>query len=79
MIKEYWVARTRFGELTIWKEKPERNEGMGVWTFGKGQFKSQEQWIKDTMDLDPEMFPSLKWEDEPLRVKMILLPLLIQK
>ncbi len=65
-----YLARDRYGSLSIWKECPVRMASMGIWTFP--EFKCREKWITDTMDLDNKLFPELRWEDEPINVKITI-------
>lgn len=59
-----WIARDKDGRLFMGYEKPERlaDEYTGMWV-GYG---------KDFMELPEEMFPCLKWEDEPIEVELII-------
>lgn len=51
-----YVARDKDNTLAVFNEKPKRNlEHYGDWS-GVG------------MPIDKNMFPTLKWEDEPLLV-----------
>jgi len=66
-IKGY-IARDAFmGELCLYSEKPYRNtEGLGIWKMGIG----------GNIHLPKEMFPDLKWEDEPRMVEVTITALI---
>lgn len=51
-----WVARDADGEIAFFKEKPERSEYL--W---------ESKWL---CCIRSEMFPGIKWEDEPLEVEI---------
>ncbi len=56
-----YVARDKNGTLWLYSEKPHREDDCGV-------------WFSDTLNimaLNREEFPQLKWEDEPIEVKLI--------
>ncbi len=65
---EGWIARDQYKEndsdLYVGKFKPQRHEsplGLGMWyEYG------------DYMQLPCEMFPEIKWEDEPQKVKITI-------
>lgn len=59
MENKLWVARDNNGELYLYNEKPEYYNGSKVWVAGGICAK-----------LDNNLFPELKWEDEPLEVKL---------
>ena len=56
-----WVARDKNGNLSLFNERPERY--FNVWM----QRYSIEVSIGD---LNPTLFPDLRWEDEPLEVEL---------
>ena len=56
-----YVARDKNGMLFLFKIKPVR---MGdIWS-----------WDEYSYVLDYDMFPNLKWEDEPLEVNLVAVP-----
>lgn len=62
--KKLWVARDKDGELNLYLAKPIR-------------FNNSNGWEKDCWDTDDEfltidtnLFPNLKWEDEPRQVEL---------
>lgn len=70
----YFVARDRrplvekgLGPLYLYNEKPER--GPYVWNPIDGG-----DWICESIEIDPTLFPELKWEDEPIEVELIIKP-----
>jgi len=66
--QKMWIARDSDGELNMFCNRPERRypfmeiyeEG---WWF-EGTFTQQ-------MQIDPALFPELRWEDEPIEVELI--------
>lgn len=59
-----WIARDKNGSLWLYNEKPIRNEEEEDWTIATPT---------DTAvgTLDTNMFPELKWEDEPIEVDLV--------
>jgi len=61
-IEVLYVARDKTGMLNLYSEHPHRN--------------SFNEWVEDDHtcrclgELDTELFPFLKWEDEPIKVKL---------
>ena len=62
-----YIARDAFREeLCLYNEKPYRNhDGLGIWKVGMG----------GNIYLPKEMFPDLKWEDEPMMVEITISPI----
>ena len=56
-----YVARDKDGTLWLYTEKPRREEESGLWFLD----------INKNMQINSEEFPQLKWEDEPIEVKLI--------
>lgn len=56
-----YVARDKKGVLFLFKTKPVRMDD--TWS-----------WDEYSYALDSDMFPNLKWEDEPLRVNLVAVP-----
>ena len=53
-----WVARDQlYDVLALWIDKPER--AGTYWGSSNRSFR-----------LDKKLFPNLKWEDEPIKVKL---------
>ena len=75
----FFVARNLNGELSLYLNKPQRNNNIRSWygySFYKqkcGKFKwastriVEEEYFKD-LGLNPDDFKDLKWEDEPVEV-----------
>lgn len=70
-----WVVRDKYvqwtsngpifdgiGSLNFFVEKPTRQGTNKFWWYAKG----------DKIQLDPNAFPELKWEDEPLSVELTI-------
>lgn len=56
-----YVARDEKGILLLFKNKPVRMDD--TWS-----------WDEYSYVLDSDMFPNLKWEDEPLEVNLVVVP-----
>ena len=54
-----WVARNKIGSLVLWSEKPKRDGN--IWNSNK--------YLMCTLDYN--LFPDLKWEDEPIEVDLV--------
>lgn len=48
-----WVARDENGDLYLYQEKPQKQDNCAYWKDTKEHF-----------ELDPDLFPNVKWEDE---------------
>lgn len=53
---KFWVARDADGEIAFFKEKPERSEYL--W---------EAKWL---CCIRSEMFPDIKWKNEPIEVEL---------
>lgn len=51
-----WVARDKDNTLAVYNEKPERD------------IRYNKEWLSYGLVIDSNLFPNLKWEDEPLAV-----------
>ena len=62
-----YIARDAFmEELCLYSDKPYRNsDGLGIWKMNKGGI----------IRLPKEIFPDLKWEDEPMMVEIMFAPI----
>lgn len=58
-----WVARDKDGSLWLYTSKPNRQCKVYRWTSENVLFTS--------MRLCEDIFPSLKWDNEPVEVKII--------
>lgn len=59
-----WVARDKDGKLWFYREKPRRVKDGGYWVLDD---------ISDYECVLPEdLFPYLKWEDEPIEVELTI-------
>lgn len=54
-----WVARDKRGRLKLFDKKPFRYKWFGEWNDG-------------LVNLNPEDFPSVTWENSPQEVELIL-------
>ena len=64
-----WVARERAGvcpNLCLYEDKPEREDN------GYGDLFWHSRAWTNSIRLKSEMFPELKWEDEPIEVELII-------
>ena len=61
-----WIARDEDGSLRIYNDEPIRSCIDDKWTidFSKTLYD-------ECMAIDDDLFPELKWEDEPLEIKLI--------
>ena len=55
-----YVARDKNGSLWLYSKKPYREEYYGGWYS-----------VGVNLEINSEEFPELKWEDEPIEVKLI--------
>lgn len=58
-VVEGWIARDKDGALWFYSRKPHRSGNM--WNCDGPDF----------MRLNPRFLPSLRWEDEPIAVKLV--------
>jgi len=59
-----WVARFKNGHLWLFSKKPQRIcIHFDRWYWGNGDAEKQ---------LPNDMFPDLKWEDEPIEVELLI-------
>lgn len=70
-----WVARDRNGDLRLfslhkykkeYQKPPIRDNQYGIWCVPGQTLNS----MIDVMSIDPSLFPNLKWEDEPIEVRL---------
>ena len=61
---EGWIARDKFQDtLVLFSDKPYRSgSSLGLWKCSFGSF----------FTLSKEMFPDVKWEDEPIEVELTI-------
>lgn len=58
-----WVARDKDGELYLYESRPTKeSDDSLVWTVDSDAYFEK---------LDRESFPNLKWEDDPIPVKLV--------
>ena len=62
MTQSFWLARDKDGFLTVFENKPEREDEKWV------DFYSET--VKQFIFIDNSLFPNLKWEDEPIEVNI---------
>lgn len=59
-----WMARDADGDLNFYYDKPRREKA--VWD-------EPQYWIGETqIDLDPDLFPDLTWDDDPIEVEIVI-------
>lgn len=56
---QLWIARDKVGVLKLFDSIPKRDEPYGIWVNA---------WC---LNLNNDLFPDLKWEDEPFPVKVV--------
>lgn len=57
-----WVARDEDGLIFLYSSKPIR---------GNGQWMLNIEECSDLIPIDDNSFPNLRWEDEPLEIKLV--------
>ncbi len=66
-----WIARDADGGLYSYDEKPVRQTFDRMWlknlNLGYIDYKPSYMYLEQ---LDPELYPELKWEDEPIEVEI---------
>ena len=62
-IKGY-IARDKNNELHFFNEKPYREHPV-LWWKTKNE-------VQDMLYIDSDIFPELKWEDEPIQVELFI-------
>lgn len=65
-----WVARDKDGDLNLFSHKPHRCTDVG-WDNESWDVVSEDNLI-DFMLINPNMFPDLTWEDEPIEVELVV-------
>lgn len=65
-----WIARDKDRQLTLFTNKPYRCTDVGLDNESWGVVLMDE--FTDTMILNPNLFPNLTWEDEPIEVELAL-------
>ena len=60
-----WIARDKNQMLYVFEEKPIKNERFEIWS----PLSADENF----MDINPNLFPEVKWEDEEPR-ELVLKP-----
>lgn len=66
-----WIARDIVGNLLLFRVKPFRTDT--TWWFERPEDineRDYEAMSKLWMSLDSNLFPELKWEDEPVEIEM---------
>ena len=63
-----WVARDKDGTLWLYIDEPRRSS-----IFSKWEVDTEKSLLRsdDCMEIDGDLFPELKWEDEPIQIKLI--------
>lgn len=63
-----WVARDKNGTVWLYTNKPIRSSMFSRWNVDtENSLFSTNEW----MEIDGDLFPDLKWEDEPIEVELI--------
>lgn len=61
-----WVGRDQDGNLPLFVgSKPYKPEGMDYWSVPHGR-------SLEYLNLNPALFPDLKWESDPIEVELII-------
>lgn len=63
-----YVARDKNKCLWLFIDKPKREQTNGWW-----EVDTQNSLLRDDdwMEIDGDLFPDLRWEDEPLEVELV--------
>lgn len=63
-----WVARDKDERLWLFIDKPKRSQIHGWW-----EVDTQNSLLRDDdcMEISGELFPEIKWEDEPIEVELV--------
>ena len=63
-----WVARDKNGTVWLYTNKPIRSSMFSRWNVdSENSLLHTNEW----MEIDRDLFPDLKWEDEPIEVELI--------
>lgn len=69
-----WLARDKDGELFLFSHKPHRCTDTGwnneCWDAPNMPSEGESEYI-DTLELDPNLFKEITWENEPQKVKLL--------
>ena len=63
-----WIARDKYEGLWLFIEKPIRSASEFWWEVDTKNSILRED---DYMEIDGDLFPDLRWEDEPIEVELI--------
>ena len=70
-----YIARDKDGELNLFSHKPHRCTDPGwnneAWDSPNMPEEGESEYI-NTLELDPELFPEITWDDEPKKFKLVL-------
>lgn len=67
-----WVARDKYGTIALFTTKPERDKLLATDNFLSIWIDNSTKHNKSGyVDLNINLFPSLKWGDEPIEVEII--------
>lgn len=63
-----WVARDKDECLWLYIDKPKRSETRDWW-----EVDTQNSLLRDDdcMEINGDLFPKIRWEDEPLEVELV--------
>ena len=62
MLAELWIARDKSGKLFLYMNCPKRTYNR-IWLDHKD---------RDMMEINKELYPEVKWTDEPVRAELII-------
>lgn len=65
-----WIARDADGGLYSYDEKPVRQTFDKVWLKNRYVYLDYKPSYMYLEQLDPELYPELTWEDEPIEVEI---------
>ena len=66
-----YVARDRDGGLFLFENKPWRQTNDKMWLDSPIYLDYKYDGTGCIRQLDPDLYPGLKWEDEPIKIEKI--------
>ncbi len=69
MDKDLWIAASGTGQISIFTEKPERNDHFKRW---EGEMIGCINMVVCLFESDGFELPALKWKDEPINIRLSL-------
>lgn len=67
-----WVARDKNGWLHLWFREPHRAINFWIAEQIQDGWLEREEFVQNKHRLDDNLFPEIKWEDEPVEVGLFI-------